>query len=260
MRDIQHQIDLMPASILPNKAYYRMSPQQHEEFKRQVTEQMDKGFVRESASPCVVPALLLLPKKDGTWRMCVDSRAINRITIKLEDPGKCLDFSAITNDFLNLILGCMQISPEMRGPIVYRSLSELVVGSKTGILPTLEFDFPIIRLKGVQFPYSIGLLAILPFNVPMTMMTKAKVFPSFFFLFMYLHIDPFQLMTHPILLFHLNQEEDSPPSCQQKTDAAPYNLEDLFQEMVKKQMNLTPIVAVASHPLINRGRTLLLTF
>lgn len=103
MRDIQHQIDLMPASILPNKAYYRMSPQQHEEFKRQVTEQMDKGFVRESASPCVVPALLLLPKKDGTWRMCVDSRAINRITIKLEDPGKCLDFSAITNDFLNRV-------------------------------------------------------------------------------------------------------------------------------------------------------------
>uniref|UniRef100_A0A2N9F6W3 Uncharacterized protein n=1 Tax=Fagus sylvatica TaxID=28930 RepID=A0A2N9F6W3_FAGSY len=80
IRGIEHQIDFVPGATIPNRPTYRSNPEETKELQRQVEELMAKGHVRESMSPCAVPVLLVL-KKDGTWRMCVDCRAINNITL-----------------------------------------------------------------------------------------------------------------------------------------------------------------------------------
>ena len=57
------------------------SPEEAKEIQKQVNELLEKGWVQHSMSPCAMP-MILVPKKDGTWRMCIDCRAINNITIK----------------------------------------------------------------------------------------------------------------------------------------------------------------------------------
>jgi hypothetical protein len=63
---------------------------ENEEVKKQVQDLMDKGLVRESLSPCIVPTVLS-PKKDGGWKMCTNSRDINKITIRYRFPLTKMD-------------------------------------------------------------------------------------------------------------------------------------------------------------------------
>ncbi|GKV46462.1 hypothetical protein SLEP1_g53443 [Rubroshorea leprosula] len=89
IREIEHQIDFIPGATIPNRPAYRSNPNQTKELQKQVEELM-KGHVRENMSPCAVP-VLLVPKKDGTWCMCVNCRTANKITVKYRHPIPRLD-------------------------------------------------------------------------------------------------------------------------------------------------------------------------
>jgi hypothetical protein len=90
LREIEYQIDLIPGATLPNRAAYRTNLKETKKIQRQVQELLYHEYVQERLSPCVVP-VILVPKKNDTWRMCVDCRSINNITIRYHFPILKLD-------------------------------------------------------------------------------------------------------------------------------------------------------------------------
>ena len=83
--DDDHRIDLIPGSSPPNRAPYRVSYAQQEENLMQVNELLEKGMIRPTSSPFCSP-VLLVQKKDGSYRMCIDYLALNKNTIKNRFP------------------------------------------------------------------------------------------------------------------------------------------------------------------------------
>ena len=90
IRCIQHKIEFIHGATIPNRPAYKANPARIKEIQRQVEELMEKRYVRKSLSPCFVP-VLLVPNKDETWCICVDCRAINKITVRYRHPIPRLD-------------------------------------------------------------------------------------------------------------------------------------------------------------------------
>ena len=115
IRGIKHQIDFFPGATIPNQPAYRSNPEETKELQKQVSELMEKGYLRESLSPCVVPVILvrnimvkirgrifsrkggmirikaqrrsmLLPKGDGPFQVI---ERINDNAYKLNFPNEC---------------------------------------------------------------------------------------------------------------------------------------------------------------------------
>ncbi|KAD4585863.1 hypothetical protein E3N88_23464 [Mikania micrantha] len=89
-RSVDFRIYLIPGSTPVAKAPYHLAPSEMQELSTQLQELLDKGFIRPSTSPWGAP-VLFVKKKDGSFRMCIDYRELNKLTIKNRYPLPRID-------------------------------------------------------------------------------------------------------------------------------------------------------------------------
>ncbi|GJR57546.1 putative reverse transcriptase domain-containing protein [Tanacetum coccineum] len=89
-RQMEFQINLMPGAAPVVRASYRLAPSEMKELSEQLQELSDKGFIRPSFSPWGAP-VLFVKKKDGSFRMCIDYRELNKLTVKNRYPLPRID-------------------------------------------------------------------------------------------------------------------------------------------------------------------------
>jgi len=102
-REVEFSIDLVPGTKPVSMAPYRMSASELAELKKQLEDLLDKKFVRPSVSPWGAP-ILLVKKKDGSMRLCIDYRQLNKVTIKNRYPLPRID------DFMDQLVGARVFS------------------------------------------------------------------------------------------------------------------------------------------------------
>ncbi|GJW83990.1 putative reverse transcriptase domain-containing protein [Tanacetum coccineum] len=90
IREIEFRIELIPGATSVAKSPYRLAPSKMEEFSGQLKELQDKGFIRPSSSPWGAP-ILFVKKNDGSFRMCIDYRELNKLTVKNRYPLPRID-------------------------------------------------------------------------------------------------------------------------------------------------------------------------
>ncbi|GJU34546.1 putative reverse transcriptase domain-containing protein [Tanacetum coccineum] len=89
-RQVEFQIDLVPGAAPVARAPYRLAPSEMKELLVQLQELLEKGFIHPSSSPWGAP-VLFVKKKDGSFRMCIDYRELNKLTIKNRYPLPRID-------------------------------------------------------------------------------------------------------------------------------------------------------------------------
>ncbi|GKG18470.1 putative reverse transcriptase domain-containing protein, partial [Tanacetum coccineum] len=81
----EFRIDLVLGAAPVARAPYRLAPSEMKELSVQLQELLEKGFIRSSSSPWGVP-VLFVKKKDGSFKMCIDYRELNKLTVMNRYP------------------------------------------------------------------------------------------------------------------------------------------------------------------------------
>lgn len=89
-RSVDFSIELLPGTSPISMAPYHMAPVELKELKEQLEELQGKGFIHPSTSPWGAP-VLFIKKKDGSFRLCIDYRQLNKVTIKNRYPLPRID-------------------------------------------------------------------------------------------------------------------------------------------------------------------------
>ncbi|GKE63856.1 putative reverse transcriptase domain-containing protein, partial [Tanacetum coccineum] len=180
-RHVDFVIELVPGAAPVARALYRLAPSEMKELARQLQELSDKGFIRPSSSPWGAP-VLFVKKKDGSFRMCIDYRKLNKLTIKNRYPLPRID----------------DLFDQLQGSSVY---SKIDLRSGYHQLRVREKDIPITAFRTRYGHYEFQVMSFGLTNTPAVFMDLMNlVCKSFLDKFMIVFIDD-------IFIYSKNKEE-----------------------------------------------------
>nr|GEX28695.1 putative reverse transcriptase domain-containing protein [Tanacetum cinerariifolium] len=141
-RQVEFRIDLVPGAAPVACTPYRLVPSEMKELSKQLQELSEKGFIRPSSSPWGAP-VLFVKKKDGTFRMCIDYRELNKLKVKNRYPLPRID----------------DLFDQLQGSSIYSRID-----LRTGYhqLRIREEDIPITAFKT---PYGNYEFRVMPFGL-----------------------------------------------------------------------------------------------
>ncbi|GJT86624.1 putative reverse transcriptase domain-containing protein [Tanacetum coccineum] len=180
-RQRDFEIELVPGAAPVARAPYRLAPSEMKELARQLQELSDKGFIRPSSSPWGAP-VLFVKKKDGSFRMCIDYRELNKLTIKNRYPLPRID----------------DLFDQLQGSSVY---SKIDLRSGYHQLRVREKDIPITAFRTRYGHYEFQVMPFGLTNAPAVFMDLMnRVCKPFLDKFVIVFIDD-------ILIYSKNKEE-----------------------------------------------------
>jgi len=233
-RNVAHTIPLEPGHKPPFRPIYRLSPVELDEVEKQVTELLKHGLIEPSSSPFGAP-VLFVTKKDGSLRMCIDYRGLNKITIKNKYPLPRTD----------------QLLDSLSGAKVFSSL-DLQSGYHQIRIP--DEDVPKTAFRTPFGHYQFKVLSFGLTNAPATFQaTMNDVFRPFLNKFVVVYIDDILVFSktheehlhHLRLVFQVLQDNDfriKPSKCEFERPEVKFLGHIVGQEGVKVDTDKTAVV------------------
>ncbi|GJW53896.1 putative reverse transcriptase domain-containing protein [Tanacetum coccineum] len=118
-QQVEFRIDLVPGVTPVAKSPYRLAPSKMQELSGQLQELQDKGFIQPSHSPWGAP-MLFVKKKDGSFRMCIDYKELNKLNVKNRYPFPRID------DLFDQLQGSLMPFGLTNAPAVFMDLMNRV--------------------------------------------------------------------------------------------------------------------------------------